>query len=64
MLELDPVRTLMSVLLERLRALHGDQRGYSTEAVVITAALATLAITVAGIIAYKVTQQANSVATH
>ena len=63
MSELDPIRSLMAKLWERLRALHGDQRGYSTEAVVITAALATLAIVVMGIIAFKVTQQANSIST-
>jgi len=62
--ELESIRTLMSVLWERLRTLHRDQRGYSTEAVVITAALATLAIAVAGIIAYKVTQQASNISTH
>ncbi|MHB8533258.1 MAG: hypothetical protein ACYDC2_11120 [Solirubrobacteraceae bacterium] len=64
MSDLDPISTLMAVLWVRLRALHGDQRGYSTEAVVVTAALATLAIAVTAVIAYKVMQQASNVATH
>jgi hypothetical protein len=64
MSDLDPIRTLMTVLWTRLGALHRDQRGYSTEAVVVTAALAALAIAVTGIIAFKVMQQANNVATH
>jgi hypothetical protein len=64
MFELEPLRLLATALWERLRALQRDQRGYSTEAVVVTAALAALAIAVTAIIAYKVTQQANSVSTH
>jgi hypothetical protein len=59
--------TLMSHLIARLwcrlGALHRDQRGYSTEAVVITAALAALAIVVTGIIAVKVTSTANGIST-
>ena len=53
----------MTVLWGRLRAVQRDQRGYSTEAVVVTAALAALAIAVTGIIAFKVIQQANNVTT-
>jgi hypothetical protein len=62
--DLDPIRTLVTMLVARLHALQHDQRGYSTEAVVVTAALAALAIAVTGIIAFKVMQQANNVATH
>jgi hypothetical protein len=64
MSELVPIRTLMATLWARLRALQEEQRGYSTEAVVVTAALATLAIAVTAVIAYKVLSQANNVATH
>ena len=64
MSNLDPIRTLMAALWQRLRALQHEQRGYSTEAVVVTAALATLAIAVTAVIAFKVLQQANNVATH
>lgn len=49
-----------AVLRQRLR----DQRGYSTEAIVITAALAALAIIVAAIITVKVVSQANAIQTH
>ena len=62
--EIDLLRTQLSVLWERMRALHRDQRGYSTEFVVITAAAATLAIVVAAIIAAVVIKQANNVQTH
>jgi hypothetical protein len=62
--EIDLIRTQISVLWQRLRAMSRDQRGYSTEFVVITAALATLAIAVAAIIAAVVLRQANSVQTH
>jgi len=54
---------LMAGLWNRLVALDRDQRGYSTEAVVITAALAALAIVVTGIIAVKITSTANGIAT-
>ena len=64
MSNLDPIRTLMTALWLRLRTLQQEQRGYSTEAVVVTAALATLAIAVTAVIAYKVLNQANNLATH
>ncbi len=63
MSDLDAIRTLMTVLWGRLRAVQRDQSGYSTEAVVVTAALAALAIAVTGVIAFKVIQQANNVTT-
>jgi hypothetical protein len=64
MAELDTIRALTALLWARLGTLRRDQRGYSTEAVVVTAALATLALVVVGIIAWKVTQQANGIQTH
>ncbi|HVV12109.1 hypothetical protein [Amycolatopsis sp.] len=57
--------TEVQILLARIRAelerLHRDDTGYSTEAVVVTALLAALAIAVIAIIAIKVTQRANSI---
>ena len=72
--EFEPIRFAMAMLWERLRTLpeqrssslrpaHRGQWGYSTEAVVVTAALAALAIAVTAIIAFKVTQQANGITT-
>jgi hypothetical protein len=61
---LESIRPLVAALLLRLRALHEDQRGYSTEAVIVTAALAALAIAAAAIITIKVLAQANAVQTH
>jgi hypothetical protein len=62
--DLEAIRALTAVLAAHIGALGRDQRGYSTEAVVVTAALAALALVVVGIIAYKVTQQANGIQTH
>jgi hypothetical protein len=45
-------------LLERIRC---DEKGYSTETVVVTAALVLLAIAVLAIIVTKVTAKANSI---
>ncbi|MFC0107925.1 hypothetical protein [Kibdelosporangium aridum] len=57
--------TEVQILIARFRAelerLRHDERGYSTEAVVITAVLAALALAVAAIIVTKVTQKANSI---
>ena len=64
MADLDAIRALTAMLVVHLGALRRDQRGYSTEAVVVTAALAALALVVVGIIAFKVTQQANGIQTH
>lgn len=52
------------ILFAGLRQRLHDQRGYSTEAIVITAALAALAIVVAAIITVKVVSQANAIQTH
>jgi hypothetical protein len=59
-----PIHAMMAALWERLRTLHDDEDGYSTEAVVVTAALAALAIAAVAIIAAKVISQANAVQTH
>ncbi len=63
MSDLDPLRTLLTALWARLGTLQHEQRGYSSEAVVVTAALVALALAVTAIIAYKVVQQANNIAT-
>ncbi len=57
------VRYLVTRLRAELADSHGSQVGYSTEAVVITAALVALAIVVVGIIAMKVISKANSIQT-
>jgi ABC-type Fe3+ transport system permease subunit len=52
---------LMQALWGRLRDLRDDDRGMTTEAVIITAALAALALTVTGIIVVRVTNEANTI---
>ncbi|TMB90740.1 MAG: hypothetical protein E6J45_08290 [Chloroflexi bacterium] len=47
----------------RLQTLLRDQRGYSTEAVVVTALLVALALLAVGIITAKVISKANSIQT-
>ena len=55
----------VQILLARFRAaverLRQDEGGYSTEAVVVTALLAALALAVIAIIAVKVTEKANGI---
>jgi len=63
MVELDAIRTLMSSMWHRLREVHAEQRGYSTEAVVVTALFVTLAVAAAAVIAAKVLSAANSIQT-
>jgi heme/copper-type cytochrome/quinol oxidase subunit 2 len=46
-----------------LRRGRGDERGETTEKVIITALFAALALTAATIITLKVTQKANSIPT-
>jgi hypothetical protein len=62
MLELQ-VRAIVTVLQARdaLLARTGDERGMTTETVIITAVLATLALAVGVIITTKVTGKANSI---
>ena len=57
--------TEVQILITRIRAglqrLHRDEDGYSTEAVVVTAALVLLALAVIAIIVAKVTEKANGI---
>jgi hypothetical protein len=57
--------TEVQILIARVRAslerFRRDERGYSTEAVVVTAALVLLAIAVVAIIVAKVTEKANGI---
>jgi hypothetical protein len=57
--------TEVQILITRIRAelerLRDDEGGYSTEAVVVTALLAALALVVIAIVAVKVTQKANGI---
>jgi hypothetical protein len=57
------VKQLCVMLRARLSAARQDERGYSTEAVVVTALLVALAIAALGIIAAKVISKANSINT-
>lgn len=57
------VRHLYRLLRARLAVARSDERGYSTEAVVVTALLVALAIVALGIIATKVIGKANSIST-
>lgn len=61
--ELIAIGQLFRLLRSRLAATHRDERGYSTEAVVVTALLVALAIVALGIIAAKVIGKANSIST-
>ena len=61
--ELVYARCLAEVLVARLRAARDDERGMTTETVIITAVLAALAIAVGIIITAKVTSKADSIPT-
>ena len=62
--ELILLRHLFTVLHGRLQALRAEpDAGYSTEAVIVTALLAALALTAVGIIVAKVIAKANSITT-
>ena len=62
--ELIILRHLFAVLHGRWEALRADpQAGYSTEAVIVTALLAALALTAVGIIVAKVVSAANNIST-
>ena len=62
--ELIILRHLFAVLHGRWEALRGDpEAGYSTEAVIVTALLAALALTAVGIIVAKVVSAANNIST-
>ena len=63
--ELTVIRHLFAVLNGRLQALRADpEAGYSTEAVIVTALLAALALTAVGIIVAKVVSAANNISTN
>jgi hypothetical protein len=55
------VQILIAQVRAELERLRHDQGGSSTEAVVVTALLAALAIAVIAIIVIKVTQKANGI---
>jgi hypothetical protein len=62
--ELQVLRDLARVPRERFTAVRADpEAGYSTEAVVVTALLVTLAVAAVAIIAVKVLSKANSIST-
>ena len=63
--ELIVIRHLFTVLHGRWQALRADpEAGYSTEAVIVTALLAALALTAVGIIVAKVVSSANNINTN
>ena len=63
--ELIVIRHLFTVLHGRWRALRADpDAAYSTEAVIVTALLAALALTAVGIIVAKVVSSANNINTN
>lgn len=55
------VQLLVARLRVELQRLRRDEGGYSTEAVVVTAALVLLAIAVIAILVTKVTEKANGI---
>ena len=61
--ELMAIHYLATVLRVRLAAARTDERGMTTETVIITAVLALLAITAGAIITAKVVEKANSIRT-
>lgn len=54
------IKLLMQLLWARLMALREDDRGMTTEAVIVTVALAGLAIVALGIIVERVTNEAET----
>ncbi len=61
--ELTPIRLMASLLWSRLQAAREDERGMTTETVIITAALAALALVATAIIYDKVRNKATSIPT-
>jgi hypothetical protein len=62
--ELTILRHLIQTLAVRWQTLRADpEAGYSTEAVIVTALLAALALTAVGIIVAKVVSAANNIST-
>jgi hypothetical protein len=63
MSDLIVIQTFARFYLDRLRVLRDDERGMTTETVIITAVLAALALAATAIIVNKVTTKANSIDT-
>ena len=62
--ELTILRHLLTLLHSRRQALRAEpEAGYSTEAVIVTALLAALALTAVGIIVAKVVSAAGNIST-
>jgi hypothetical protein len=62
--ELVILRHLISMLRDRWETVRAEpDAGYSTEAVIVTALLAALALTAVGIIVAKVVSSANNIST-
>ena len=59
--ELSVMPTIAPLLLARVSAARADQRGMTTETVVITALLVILALAAVGVIAEKVMDKADSI---
>lgn len=53
--------TLLTVIRSRVQTLRADQRGYSTETVIVTALLVALALAVIAVIATAVTGKAHQI---
>lgn len=63
MTELHVIRTYAAVYYDRLRELRRDERGMTTETVIITAVLAALALAATAIIVREVTEKDNTIDT-
>ena len=62
--ELIILRHLLTLVRQRWQTLRAEpEAGYSTEAVIVTALLAALALTAVGIIVAKVVSAANKIST-
>ena len=59
--ELQVIAQLMLTLTARLRAARGDEAGYSTETVVVTALLVALGVAAVGIITAAVIGKAKTI---
>jgi len=62
--ELEVLRYLVHIVRQRWETVRAEpEAGYSTEAVIVTALLAALALTAVGIIVAKVVSSANNIST-
>lgn len=55
------VTVIVAAVRARIEQIRQDERGYTTETVVVTALLAAAAIAVIGIIATAITRKANEI---